>query len=133
MYYLILIIFWLGSLQETRLNLEILGIEEFNGSILVAVYDSKENFLSQNVISSGQFEVKTKLVKGHLSLPFGKYAISVFQDTNNDGELNANLFGIPKEPIGFSNNVRRTFGPPKFEQAVINFDSDNQLLKIELY
>ena len=133
MHYLILIIVWIGNLQETRLNLEISGIEELNGSIMVAVYDSKEDFLSENVMSSGQFEVKTKLVKGHLSLPFGKYAISVFHDTNNDGELNTKIFGIPKEPVGFSNNVKGSFGPPKFEQALINFDRDDQLLKIELY
>ena len=133
MQYLILIIFWLGGLQESRLNLEISGIEELNGSIMVAIYDSKEDFLSENVMSSGQFQVKTKLVKGQLSLPYGKYAISVFHDTNNDGELNTKIFGIPKEPVGFSNNVKGSFGPPKFEQALINFDRDDQLLKIELY
>ena len=133
MYYLIFIALWVGGLQESRLNLEISGIEKINGAIMVAVYDSKEDFLSQNMISSGQFEVKTNLVKGHLSLPFGTYAISVFHDTNNDGELNSNFIGIPKEPIGFSKDAKGKFGPPKYEQAAVNFDRENQLLKIKLY
>jgi uncharacterized protein (DUF2141 family) len=53
-------------------------------------------------------------------IPIGKYAIAAFQDENADGELNTNLFGVPKEPYGFSMNKFGKFGPPKFKN--VSFD-----------
>lgn len=57
----------------------------------------------------------------------GRYAISVFQDVNNDGELNANLLTLPTEPYGFSNNARGTFGPPKFQDAAFAVPAEGQV------
>jgi uncharacterized protein (DUF2141 family) len=31
--------------------------------------------------------------------------------------LDTGLFGIPKEPYGFSNNARNPFGPPQFDDV----------------
>ena len=33
----------------------------------------------------------------------GEYLIAIFYDTNNNGILDTNLFGFPKEPVGLSN------------------------------
>jgi len=41
-------------------------------------------------------------------------------------ELTTNFIGIPKEPIGFSNNARIKFGPPSFEEAKFNVEKDKQ-------
>jgi uncharacterized protein (DUF2141 family) len=65
-------------------------------------------------------------------LPKGKYAISIFHDTNEDGELSTNFIGIPKEPYGFSNNPKAKFGPPSFEQSLFEFVEDGQVIEIEL-
>lgn len=45
-----------------------------------------------------------------IELPEGEYAFCIYQDANNDGELNSNKIGIPKEPFGFSNYEGKT--PP---------------------
>jgi len=37
-------------------------------------------------------------------VPAGKYAIAAFQDENAEGKLSKNMFGVPKEPRGFSKN-----------------------------
>lgn len=57
----------------------------------------------------------------------GRYAISVFQDVNGDGELNANLLTIPTEPYGFSNNARGKFGPVKFKDAAFAVPADGEV------
>ena len=45
-------------------------------------------------------------------------AVTVMHDRNGNGELDTNLFGIPREPYGFSNDAElRTFGPPRFSDA----------------
>jgi uncharacterized protein (DUF2141 family) len=49
-------------------------------------------------------------------LPSGEYAVSLFHDENRNGKLDR-MAGIPKEGVGFSNNPRLMFGPPRFIQA----------------
>ena len=119
--------------EQPNLNIVISGIEDIEGSVMVAVYDSAEDFLGTSPVATGQFKVKADVIEGQLMLPFGTYGISVFHDVNDDGELNTGLFGIPKEPIGFSNNAKGSFGPPKFKDAVFRFEENGQYLKIELY
>ena len=47
---------------------------------------------------------------------------------NNNNKLDTNLFGIPKEPYGFSNNARSKWGPPKYEIA--KFELNQKVLNI---
>lgn len=99
---------------------------------MVAVYNSEEDFLTTRTIASDQFKVEGNIIEGQIYLPFGLYGISVFHDINSDGVLNTGMFGIPKEPVGFSNNARGSFGPPKFGDVSFNFKEKAQRLKIEL-
>jgi uncharacterized protein (DUF2141 family) len=48
----------------------------------------------------------------------GEYAFSIFYDSNNNGKLDTNFIGIPKEPLALSNGARPKFGPPRYEDAV---------------
>jgi uncharacterized protein (DUF2141 family) len=50
-------------------------------------------------------------------VPYGDYGVAVFHDENSNGKMDKNVLGIPLESYGFSNNVRITFGPPKWEEA----------------
>lgn len=49
-------------------------------------------------------------------LPSGTYALTVLHDENANNRLDKSL-GIPREGIGFSNNPRLRFGPPRFSQS----------------
>jgi uncharacterized protein (DUF2141 family) len=55
-------------------------------------------------------------------LPAGNYAIASYHDENGNGKLDTNALGMPEEGYGFSNDARGTFGPPKFSEAVFEFD-----------
>ena len=50
-------------------------------------------------------------------LPAGSYAISVFHDENDDGVLNTNFAGMPREGYGFSNNHTHAMHPASFEES----------------
>ena len=64
-------------------------------------------------------------------VPDGEYAVTVFQDLNENGELDTSSIGFPREPYGFSNDARGSFGPPKFRKA--KFDvAGNTSISIEL-
>ncbi|GJM30044.1 MAG: hypothetical protein DHS20C17_26790 [Cyclobacteriaceae bacterium] len=131
--YLTLCLMLIFSVQSPVLIIEVSGINEVEGTVMVAVYDNQESFLGKEVVTGSEITVTGKRVTGRLELPFGKYAISVFQDVNSDGELNTNLLGIPNEPYGFSNNVKGNFGPPKFIKVQFEFSENLQRIKIDLY
>lgn len=48
------------------------------------------------------------------NVPTGKYAVTVFHDHNEDGEIRKNKVGYPLDDFGFSNNPRLIFGAPAF-------------------
>ena len=94
------------------------------GKIKIGIYDSKgfPSFVKE--VDGIDIEVKgTSATYVFKNIPAGKYAIAVFQDSNVDGKLTKNMFGVPKEPYGFSNNKYGKFGPPNFEVAAPNTES----------
>lgn len=67
------------------------------------------------------------------AIPAGAYAISVFHDVDSDGELKTNFIGIPREPLGASNDARGRFGPPSFEDMKFTVGDSPVALEITLY
>jgi uncharacterized protein (DUF2141 family) len=49
-------------------------------------------------------------------VPYGEYGVTCFQDIYNKGELKTNFLGIPKEPVGASNNPKLK-GHPKWKDV----------------
>lgn len=110
------------------LIVEISGLKVASGDVYVAVYDSKSTWLGEDTVLARKVVIAEaldgELVRTELHLPLGTYALSVFHDTDNDGELDTNFIGIPKEPIAMSNNAEGKFGPPKYEDAVFTLDAE---------
>jgi uncharacterized protein (DUF2141 family) len=46
----------------------------------------------------------------------GEYALRFFHDQNNNGEMETNLFGMPTEGYGFSNDAKPNFGPVSYDE-----------------
>lgn len=62
----------------------------------------------------------------------GTYAVKVFHDVNDNGVLDTNWMGIPKEPYGFSNDAMGTFGPPSFQQASFKVGVGTNAVRIRM-
>ena len=62
----------------------------------------------------------------------GRYAVSLYLDQNNNQKLDSNLLGIPREPVGASNNPKARLGPPRFEDCVFELGAQGRTLSIEL-
>lgn len=110
------------------------GFQNEKGTVKIALVNSKESYDSNENIFRG---AKEKIVNGEVrftfeDVPFGAYAVKVFHDENNNDDLDTNLFGAPKEPYGFSNNVRGKFGPPSYEKAQFDFQQDEMIVNIEV-
>ncbi len=57
----------------------------------------------------------------------GTYAVSVYHDLNSNGKLDANLFGVPKEPWGTTGKVRPSMRAPRFTEAQFDVTGDTRI------
>lgn len=62
----------------------------------------------------------------------GRYAVQAFHDENDNQKVDRALFGIPKEGVGFSNDARIMFGPPKFADAVFAATGKPQTITLKM-
>lgn len=97
-------------------EVEITGMTTDSVKIYFGIYDNEETFLnSTKAVNRGIIEVINK--KGTATfqgLKKGEYAISIFHVENDNRKMDTKIFGIPKEPYGFSNNASGFLRPPKF-------------------
>ena len=56
----------------------------------------------------------------------GEYALLVYFDENNNGRIDKNFIGIPKEPLGFSNGYQPK-GPPVYDRAAFQLKKEETL------
>ncbi|MBL8201348.1 MAG: DUF2141 domain-containing protein [Chromatiales bacterium] len=107
--------------DDANLRVVATNVKSDQGKIFVWVYDKKDDWLSDRYRTQKAVAVAGNRngdrVTVELLLPAGEYALSIFQDVNDDGKLERNFIGIPKEPAGLSNNLRPKFGPPKYKDA----------------
>jgi uncharacterized protein (DUF2141 family) len=119
------------------LEIKITNIEKGSGTIYIGVLDSAENWLKSDVESKAFRDVTQAvtstddLLVSVEGLPPGTYAISLFHDLDADAELDTNFIGYPKEPFGFSAPMGK-FGPPKFEEAVVEFSGEDTRIEVTL-
>jgi uncharacterized protein (DUF2141 family) len=107
-----------------------------DGIIYIAIYDNADYYSSgdesQDIMAYNIIEPVFKGVYSKkISLKKGVYAIKVLVDNNDNGKIDLNFFGIPKEQFGFSNNVLGILGVPKFEKASFKLNS-NKKIEIKL-
>jgi uncharacterized protein (DUF2141 family) len=114
------------------LVVEIKGVSRASGDIAVAVYDGEGTWLKRPLRSDKAPAQAGTVTFTFISLPPGEYAVSAFHDLNNNGQLDRNFIGIPKEPFGISNNATGNFGPPKFEQAKFKVGNTRDAISITL-
>lgn len=63
----------------------------------------------------------------------GKWAVRLYHDENDNGKLDTNFFGIPREGYGFSNNVEGSFGPPSFDRRLFEVQNDTTITIYLIY
>lgn len=103
--------------NSTNFKLVIHGIDEIEGEIRIAVFDSKKTY-TKEPIHAIVLPVDSTTMVWEENMPFGEYAIAVYHDKNKNGKIDTNLLGIPKEDYGFSNDARGKFGPASWKDSM---------------
>lgn len=93
------------------------------GTIRIAAYSASEQFnqpefaiWKRSIAIPPEGDAVSLIAVDQLPASF---AIAAFQDVNENGELDTNMFGVPVERYGFGNDARGTIGPPPYDDAVV--------------
>jgi uncharacterized protein (DUF2141 family) len=120
--------------QTGSIYVEILEISDPKGYMSIGLYSDEKGFPDKKKAYKGKnVEVTGKtVVYTFKNIPLGDYAIAIFHDTNSNGKLDKNIFGIPKEGYAFSKNVFGALGSsPSFKDASFRLEG-NKKLKIKI-
>ena len=135
---LIIICLWSLSLQSdpasTQLKIFVNGMESDDGQLILDIYTNKKGFLHsetaiKRLITSIKNGVGTFTIR---DLPVGEYAFTFHHDENNNGEIDANWFGLPKEGLAVSNNAKGFFGPPSYEDAKFSLKRGESTMSVTI-
>ena len=103
-----------GNSLEITVN----GIRDDQGTVRAGIFRPSDGFPKEAKAlahTSATAQSGIVLLK-FTDLPAGQYALIVFHDENNDGQMNKRFGMIPIEGYGLSNNIK-AFGKPSFDEC----------------
>ena len=109
--------------HQHLISLKITGFESDKGKAMVLLLDNNGDELQKQILTiKGR-----KVVFQFAPIENGFFAVKVFHDANENGKLDTNLLGVPKEKWGVSNNVKANLGPPDFKKMLFEVKNDIQI------
>lgn len=122
-----------GQGQEmATLTVKVTDIEAVEGEMKIGLYASEDNWLRKTYAGKSVKISRNTCEVVFAGIPYGEYAISIYQDKNTNGKLDMNGMGIPKEKSAASNQAPAFFGPPKWKRAAFNITKNEQTITIKL-
>ena len=120
--------------EEYVLELQVVNIQIGKGFLKIVLHDSESSYREADQIPFRKITVPAD--REHITLqiegvPHGRYAFIVYQDLNDNDNIDSNIIGWPKEPFGFSNNPPIRFGPPSFKKTSFEV-TDNHRVEVKL-
>ncbi|MBC7794868.1 MAG: DUF2141 domain-containing protein [Clostridia bacterium] len=109
---------------STGIVMHVDGLKTDQGTLHCALYANAKGFPTEPEHAATEVKVQVREKRATCVFPdvkAGRYAVALWHDVNGDNKLDANWLGIPKEPVGSSNNAKGSFGPPSFAKASFDF------------
>ena len=102
-----------------QISLIVYGFQDLEGDLAIAINNSSDQFTSnlqayKDTIINVNSDTMIILIDSILT---GTYAVSLFHDENQNGELDLGFLNIPEEGFGFSNNPTILFSQPDFDDC----------------
>lgn len=113
--------------EDFSLTVNVVEADSNDGQMFISIYDNELNFLSKSYKGVKSKIANNSCVVTFKNLPKGTYAVSIFHDENNNGKLDSNFIGIPKEDYGCSNDAKGFMGPPKWKDAKFELKTDKTI------
>ena len=121
---------------QAHLTVDVRLATSAHGELAYLVFDSPSGFPDdhEKAIRRGFLPILADARQLHIDIdvPPGTYAVSVYEDLNGNHKLDRNIFGIPREPAGASNNPPARMGPPRFNECSFRLGSAAQTISITM-
>ncbi len=104
-------------LSGQNVELQISGLRSTKGVILLGIFKDNDSFKKEIPFKSFKFDKKSVLngsIKFTFDLEEGIYGITLLDDENENGKMDYNYIGIPKEGFGFSEYYHKGITKPHF-------------------
>ncbi len=121
--------------QSPKVMINISGIKEVRGDLLIAFYNNERDFLKPH---KAVYDKSVKVTDREQIIYFdnikqGTYAVAIIHDVNSNGKLDTNFLKIPTEPVGVSRNAINRLGPPLYKDASFEYKGGFLTLNIDMY
>jgi len=113
-------------LNAAKLNIIVNNIKVGKGSVFVEVYNNNKDFI-KNPFVSKRVKASNKNLYFTFTIANGIYAISAYQDINDNKKLDKGALGIPVEPYGLSNSFKPKFAAPNFNDCKFKVTQDTTI------
>lgn len=113
---------------QVNIKVEVTGLKNNKGQVMIGLYNSEKDFLKKTFKGNVVLIKDKKATVTFANLPKGEYAVSIFHDENNNGKMDSNFMGIPKEEYASSNGAKGFMGPPKYKDAKFIVKEDKTIL-----
>ena len=119
--------------QTPDTKVSIVGVRSGKGKIVVNVFKDNETYDKQQPYKQFLFD-KKGLAGGKMAvsctLEPGVYGITLLDDENENGKIDKNMLGIPKEGFGFSNFFMEKMKKPSFDDFKVDLKQANVQVEI---
>lgn len=107
------------------LTVQIVGLRNATGQILVGLHNSSASFPSRwtRAIAVKRVPAAAGAAVRFENVAPGRYAVIAVHDEDGDGDMTKTFIGLPVEGFGTSNNPG-FFGPPRFSPATFDLTGD---------
>jgi len=123
----------IGYSQTLKVN--VTGIRNPSGSIVLAFYNTNESFEKEKALFIKKTS-KSGMVNGTISITYsdlksGTYGIAILDDENNNDKMDYGWF-LPKEGFGFSNYYHTGLTRPTFDKFDFVLNGDTKTVEIKV-
>ncbi len=115
--------------SQFTLKIEITGLRNNTGKVMLQVFDEKEKVTDQTMSEITNLSCTFTIE----NLKPGKYAVRFYHDENLNQAMETNMVGKPTEGYGFSNNVTGMFSMPSFEKWLFDLNSNKTIVLKTVY
>ena len=112
------------------------GFENAAGAAGIAVWDAARGFPDEidHAVATTYATIQDGVAMARFDqLEPGTYAITVYHDRNDNRRFDKNWLGLPREAWGVSNNVRPRLRAPRFDEAKLELEADEQQVEIRVH
>jgi uncharacterized protein (DUF2141 family) len=117
-----------------NLTIQVNGLLHERGKVIANLFREGDDVMK---IATASLHARASISDRHAQLVFqnlkyGKYAVTVFHDENDNGNLDHNVLRMPAEPLGFSNGFQLGLfsGLPGFDKLEFVFGPGTDTIAI---